>query len=230
MARPARKGGLPNALFLLGDATSIPDDLAGCFDEIRMTLPWGALLRATIAPADGFAASIGRLLKRGGTIRILLSLVERDAPTMGLEQLAGDDAEMIAARWSSVGFRRREVRRATAGDVASLGSSWAKRLGVPRRRTAWVIVLGNRRGGHERLGQDTRPVHPAIDTRSPPSMNTHDGDVTHDLEALAPLPALHPGTPGASHSGRLQCGRRGRRVRAGKRPRRCRRWAAARRV
>jgi len=61
-ARPPRKGGLPNAIFLAGTVHELPDLLHGRVDELRVTLPWGSLLRDALEPAPAFLARAARLL------------------------------------------------------------------------------------------------------------------------------------------------------------------------
>jgi tRNA G46 methylase TrmB len=57
-ARPARKGGLPNALFVVADARSALEDLCGRVHELRITLPWGSLLRAVLEGERKFALAV----------------------------------------------------------------------------------------------------------------------------------------------------------------------------
>jgi tRNA G46 methylase TrmB len=58
-ARATRKGGLPNALFLVGDAAEALQALQGCVSEVRITLPWGALLRRVLLGEREFALAVG---------------------------------------------------------------------------------------------------------------------------------------------------------------------------
>jgi hypothetical protein len=57
-ARPVRKGGAPNALFLTGDAIEALLLLRGRVDEVRITLPWGSLLRAVLDGERAFALAV----------------------------------------------------------------------------------------------------------------------------------------------------------------------------
>ena len=57
-AGPARKGGLPNALFLVGDAWSALAVLHRRVDEVRITLPWGSLLRSVLDGDRGFVLAV----------------------------------------------------------------------------------------------------------------------------------------------------------------------------
>jgi hypothetical protein len=57
-AGPARKGGLPNALLLVGDASAALGMLRGQVDEVRITLPWGSLLRSVLDGDRGFVLAV----------------------------------------------------------------------------------------------------------------------------------------------------------------------------
>ena len=69
-------------------------------------------------------------------MHVLASLVERD----GVEQ-AGNRAvlEPLAQTLREAGLYTTRLSQATNADVVGLGSSWAKRLGIPQRRPAWVL-------------------------------------------------------------------------------------------
>lgn len=57
-AGPVHKGGLPNALFLVGDAGAALAMLQGRVDELRITLPWGSLMRVVLGGERDFARSV----------------------------------------------------------------------------------------------------------------------------------------------------------------------------
>jgi 16S rRNA (adenine(1408)-N(1))-methyltransferase len=140
-ARRPDRGGLPNALFLVASAETLPHDLSGIASEIRVTLPWGALLRGATAPEPWFAALIRRLPAPRGRIAMVLSVVPSDH-LPGMPQLDAASAEALAARYRSAGLSVHGIAPVTGAQVAELGSSWAKRLGIPTRREAWRIILG----------------------------------------------------------------------------------------
>ncbi len=90
-ARPARKSGLPNALFVVAAAERPPAELTGIAAEVTITMPWGFLLRGALALDDACAAAAGiaSLLAPGGGVRILLSIDPRDGLEMpGLDAVA----------------------------------------------------------------------------------------------------------------------------------------------
>jgi hypothetical protein len=54
--RAARRA--PNALFLVADAAAALAGLHGRLDEVRITLPWGSLLRAVAEGEQAFAHAV----------------------------------------------------------------------------------------------------------------------------------------------------------------------------
>ena len=140
-ARPERKGGLANAIFLVAAAEQLPSDLGGVADEVQVLFPWGSLLRAALALPNASLASAGLagLVRPGGLARILLSVDPRDS--LPLEPLTGADGRPIAARWAVHGLDLLAFRQATTDEIAASGSSWARRLGADRDREVWRLDL-----------------------------------------------------------------------------------------
>ncbi|MBV9893552.1 MAG: methyltransferase domain-containing protein [Chloroflexi bacterium] len=56
--KAAYKAKLPNTLFLVGDATEALHLLEGRVHEVRVTLPWGALLRRVLEGEREFALAV----------------------------------------------------------------------------------------------------------------------------------------------------------------------------
>ena len=57
-ARRARKHRLGNAMFMLGGADEALRLLHGRVDEVRITLPWGSLLRLVLEGDQAFAEAV----------------------------------------------------------------------------------------------------------------------------------------------------------------------------
>jgi 16S rRNA (adenine(1408)-N(1))-methyltransferase len=136
-SKPAR-GGLPNALFLAGTIHELPHVFDGHVGELRVTLPWGSLLRSATEPNSEFVDVVLRLLRPGGAFRLLVSITDRDLAT-GALPLGGDAILALGAAYTAAGFAAVAVREATQIDVEETGSTWAKRLGIPGRRDAWLL-------------------------------------------------------------------------------------------
>jgi 16S rRNA (adenine(1408)-N(1))-methyltransferase len=162
-ARSPRRGGLPNALFLVGDAASLPAAFDGVADEVAITLPWGSLLRAVLAADRRFATGLGRVLRPGGRVRVVVSLEDRDRAAFdaGTIDAGTIDPELRAfgACLEAVGLELVERRAVVAADMATIRSSWARRLGIPARRGAWMLAA---RRLEPAPGRPQEPRAPAI--------------------------------------------------------------------
>jgi 16S rRNA (adenine(1408)-N(1))-methyltransferase len=56
--KAAHRGQVPNALFVVGDASEALCLLRGQVDELRITLPWGSLLRRVLTGEREFALAV----------------------------------------------------------------------------------------------------------------------------------------------------------------------------
>ena len=136
-----RKGGLPNALFLVAAAEELPGPLVGRVDLVTIVLPWGSLLRGLLAADRDLIAGITDLACPEGDIEILVSATDRDAAAHGFTLVNEADADGLVERLESAGLRVLECRPADQSDVARLSSGWGKRLGIPTKRQAWFLRL-----------------------------------------------------------------------------------------
>ena len=57
-SRRALRRGSPNAVFLLGDASQVARTLRDRVHEVRVTLPWGSLLRLVLDGEQDFANAV----------------------------------------------------------------------------------------------------------------------------------------------------------------------------
>jgi tRNA G46 methylase TrmB len=60
--KAAQKLALPNALFLIAEAVDALEALREHADEVRITLPWGSLLRRVLAGERAFALAVAGAL------------------------------------------------------------------------------------------------------------------------------------------------------------------------
>jgi hypothetical protein len=132
-AANVRRGGLPNVLFLAESAERLPGALAGRADLVTVVLPWGSLLRGILAAETTIVAGLRALLNPTGALVLLLSEIDR--------------AQVCALVDRLEGLEPVDVREATESDVAELSSGWARRLGIPGSRSAWVVRLQAGPGG-----------------------------------------------------------------------------------
>jgi 16S rRNA (adenine(1408)-N(1))-methyltransferase len=159
-ARPARKGGARNALFVVAAAGNLPTELGGLGSLVTVRLPWGSLLRGCLGADPPVAAGVAGLVRPGGTLELLLAPAERD----GLGATPAEAAAVVeAARaaFEGCGLRFLAAGPATAGDLARSGSTWAKRL-IPRSAREGHVV---RDGRPARGGRPVGDPPPANDRR-----------------------------------------------------------------
>ena len=142
-SRAARKGGLPNALFVVASAERPPSELAGLADLVTVTLPWGSLLEGVLGRSVPVTCGLASLVAPGGRIEALVSTTARD----GRDLPALDDvmAPALVGTWAASGMRLDGFRPATAEELLATRSSWARRLRLGSRggqdRGAWTLVV-----------------------------------------------------------------------------------------
>jgi hypothetical protein len=136
--RPARRGGLPNALFLASSLDALPGELAGCASLVTVHFPWGSLLDAAIGRDPNGADRLASLVAPSRTLRMLLSASERDARG-GVTTL---DAAAVSEAFACRAFAVVASRPATLSDVVAARSSWGRRLlTAGGERRAWLLEL-----------------------------------------------------------------------------------------
>jgi 16S rRNA (adenine(1408)-N(1))-methyltransferase len=130
--RPAR-GGLPNALYVLGSVEQPPDELRGGAEEVFVTLPWGSLMRGLVLGEDNVLAGLAALVATNGRVRIVINtrifdepvpLEARDLP----EPTPVYVRQTLAPRYAAHDLEITAVREIDADAVRALGTTWAKRL------------------------------------------------------------------------------------------------------
>ena len=136
-ARPAQKGGLPNARFVVAAAEALPAELSGCADAVTVHFPWGSLLRGLLDVDPTVVAGIARVTRPEATVSMLLSVTDHDR-SVGPGALDEQTFAALAPRYADHGLCPREARPATPDDVARAHSTWGKRLGAGTSRPAWL--------------------------------------------------------------------------------------------
>jgi 16S rRNA (adenine(1408)-N(1))-methyltransferase len=131
-SRRADRRGPRNALFLAAGAAALAESpLAGQADVVAVSFPWGSLLRGVLGRDEAALRGIAAIVRPGGRVEILASVVPGDRID-GVDCLDGSIRPLIADAWLAAGLRLTEMGPATAAEVASTGSTWARRLGAAR--------------------------------------------------------------------------------------------------
>lgn len=136
-ARPAARGGLPNARFVVAGLAALPGELSDFADLVSIYFPWGSLLAAATGDAPTLTGHIIRLLRPGGTLRLIISASPRDERA----GVPGLYPARIAAVYRELGMRVAASRLATRHDLEASRSSWGKRLATSLGRVTWLMEL-----------------------------------------------------------------------------------------
>jgi len=129
-AGPPRKGGLPNAAFVLAAAETPPGELVGIADLVTVRFPWGSLLRGVVGRDAAVAAGIAALVRDGGALELVLAPIAKD----GLDGVPTDEGGLLeGARraFQAFGFEIEDRGALTRAGTRATGSTWARRLDRP---------------------------------------------------------------------------------------------------
>jgi 16S rRNA (adenine(1408)-N(1))-methyltransferase len=126
-ARPARKGGLENARFVLGAAEALPPELAALADLVTVRFPWGSLLRGCVGLDPVVAAGLAGLVAPDGVLEVTLAPAERDGLD-GVPTHAGEVATAASAAFARHGLELVNARAARGRELRETRSTWGSRL------------------------------------------------------------------------------------------------------
>lgn len=138
-ARPARRGGLPNAGFVVTAAESPPAELHGLASLVTVRFPWGSLLRGVVGRDHLVAAGLASLVAPVGALELLVAPLERDGLD-GVPTSAEDLVAEAAAAFAEHGFGIDRAAELTPVEIRATSSTWARRL----NRQARLIRLVRR--------------------------------------------------------------------------------------
>ncbi len=152
-AKPAR-GGAANALYVVASIEQMPDALSHIADEIFVTLPWGSLMRGVILGEPAALEASARRGREGARVRIVLNtrifddpvpIEARDLPDVTPDYVRN----ALTSRYAAAGLRIDATREMDADEVATLGTTWAKKLSHRRPPPSVLIeatVVGDAGG------------------------------------------------------------------------------------
>jgi 16S rRNA (adenine(1408)-N(1))-methyltransferase len=146
-ARPPKKGGTPNVLYVHASAEAPPAELHGRADHVTVILPWGRLMAGLLLPMGDVLDGLRRL-GRGDTAFGAVINAEvwgepipvevRDLPELTPERAM----TQLAPRYREHGIDVTDARMLDAPGVARLCTTWAKRLASSRTLPRFVEMTG----------------------------------------------------------------------------------------
>ena len=141
--RRQKKGGAPNALFLLAAVEDLPDELDGVADEVHVHFPWGSLLAAFASGQVEILKNVRRICARNALLEVVLGLeVERDRTELnrlGIEEFnPAYVRDALLPLYRSAGFEITETSELR--NWSALHTSWAKRLRMNQQRRLIYLI------------------------------------------------------------------------------------------
>ena len=139
-AGPARKGGRPNARFIVAAAESPPAGLGGAGDLVTVRFPWGSLLRGVVGLDDPVACGVAGLVAERGTLELLVAPSQRDRLT-GVPTESDHLLDAVARTFAALGFDLAMAREPTSDEIRGTASTWARRLLTTRVADRRVMLV-----------------------------------------------------------------------------------------
>jgi 16S rRNA (adenine(1408)-N(1))-methyltransferase len=152
-ARKVERGGAPNVIYIVASIEQLPAELDTIGHEVRITLPWGSLMRGILLGDALVLGNIARLTRAGARVRITLNTRIFDDPVpvdvRDLPEPTPEYAEeALATAFARAALRLDVARWMAPEEVAALGTTWAKRLShrAPPR-SLYLEAVKNRGAG-----------------------------------------------------------------------------------
>jgi len=144
--RKPAKGGVANALYVLGNVGALPEELNGIANQVFINFPWAGLLKGIVLAEDDTWNPIKRICKKGAFIDILFGY-DKDYDENELERLnlpalsTPYIKNVMTPRLEKQGLKVLETRSVASKEIRDYPSSWAKKLGFGRNRKYYYLRL-----------------------------------------------------------------------------------------
>lgn len=146
-ARPVRKGGTPNVVYVHASAEDPPPELRHRADHVQVILPWGKLMVGLLLARPDVLDGL-RALGRPGTTFVAVVNAEvwgdpiplevRDLPELTPERATGELAPLYARH----GIRIEHTGLLGREEVDAVRSTWARKLASSRTLPRFVELAG----------------------------------------------------------------------------------------
>ena len=129
------RAGLPNMLFMIGDAQALPHELGGLIAQVSINFPWGSLLDGLLRADPALMDSLRRISHSVASVDVRLN--SGALAEMGKTLEAG--AGQIRDNLSRSGWLVSAPNMMPASALRTFPSTWARRLAVGRDPRATTI-------------------------------------------------------------------------------------------
>ena len=125
-----------NALYLIGDALALPDDLAGIATRLTINFPWGSLLGGLLSAKSGLHERLRALAGPGGAT-LEVNLNGRALAVAGWSPEAG--TARVRALLAEAGWSLDPPSPLDRAALRGCATSWAKRLASGEEASAVAL-------------------------------------------------------------------------------------------
>jgi 16S rRNA (adenine(1408)-N(1))-methyltransferase len=141
--KPA-KGGVKNAMFVLANATDLPDELADTANQVFINLPWGSLLTGIVRGEKEIFENIKKICQKGAIVDILFGYDKNleikeigELPDISIEYIKN----ILAPKVEKFGFKLIKAQTLNSAVLKTYPSKWAKKLSFATPRDFYYIRL-----------------------------------------------------------------------------------------
>jgi 16S rRNA (adenine(1408)-N(1))-methyltransferase len=117
-----------NALFVIANAHTLPQELDGLAASVTINFPWGSLIEGLLANDDALMTGLLAVARENATLEVRLNGGALAEAGWSLEEGTRRVREVLAGS----GFRVAKQVMLTSGDLKTLPTTWAKRLAFGR--------------------------------------------------------------------------------------------------
>jgi 16S rRNA (adenine(1408)-N(1))-methyltransferase len=126
---------LPNALYVIANAQSLPPELTSLADEISINFPWGSLLVSLLTCDQALLSGLMAICKPSALLHVRLNGGALQEAGWELEE----GAQQVYQTLFSAGFRVGRPSRMNASDLRACSTTWARRLAFGRDPRAYYL-------------------------------------------------------------------------------------------
>lgn len=159
-----------NALFLIANAMSLPEELAGTANQMTINFPWGSLLSGLLDGSPALIKGMQAVGRPGVSITIRLN----QSALADAGHTLAEGGEIVSRVLADAGYQVLPFEWFSAEKLRQIPSSWAKRMAFGRQPEAIVITAFGKVSPdwrRHRTGSRTfdnssqmKRVHPGMDT------------------------------------------------------------------
>lgn len=147
LTKKVTKGGLNNALYVLGNVENLPIELVNTCDKIFVNLPWGSLRDGLIKGEENILNNLKLIAKNNATAEICTTysevyeekeIINRNLPELSLDYFS----KVLKPKYKLCGLNIKNIKVYSNDQLKQLNTKWAKKLAYGRKREVYYYICG----------------------------------------------------------------------------------------